>query len=134
MVVGSLFEWLVLELPHDQIIRSRIITLGVSVLLGGLYGRLRKISVYEACRAPPGSLFNWRTVSGDIAAFLLFQVPLYAIQLAFVGADTRQMVNGVFGIVGVGFVAGPGMGTLLAFSDRSQSLPSSAIAAEESAN
>lgn len=86
-VVAGLVELFVVGMPFERVLFARGVMIPLMILTGRPYGLWRDFVFARAAPASPLA----RTLV-DVAAFLTFQVPLYAATLVFSGASLPEIV------------------------------------------
>ncbi len=85
-LIAGLSELLIAGMSPAQVLATRALTVPVMVLTGRPYGRWRDALFVRARPAGPVG-----RAALDVAAFVSFQVPVYAATLALAGATPAQM-------------------------------------------
>ncbi|GLQ71651.1 L-alanine exporter AlaE [Vibrio penaeicida] len=91
-VVGMLIEIFVSGMSFEQSLQSRTLSIPVNIAIAWPYGVFRDWVLNQGGRIHGGELT--KRIS-DVIAYVLFQSPVYAAILWFVGASSDQIVTAV---------------------------------------
>ncbi|CCO48374.1 conserved hypothetical protein [Vibrio nigripulchritudo SOn1] len=91
-VVGMLIEIFVSGMTFEQSLQSRTLSIPVNIAIAWPYGVFRDWVLNQGGRIHTGELM--KRIS-DVVAYVLFQSPVYAAILWFVGASTDQILAAV---------------------------------------
>ncbi len=89
---GMLIEIFISGMTFQQSLASRTLSIPVNIAIAWPYGLFRDFMLKQARRFSTGSLMK---NIADLAAYVLFQSPVYAGILYSVGASTDQIVTAV---------------------------------------
>ncbi len=96
-IIGMMVEVFVAGLSFDQSLQSRLLSIPVNLFTARPYGLYRDWLMTLA-RYMPGRFLGGTLM--DIAAFISFQLPLYAVLIASTGASKEQVITACIGQVG----------------------------------
>ncbi len=91
-ISGMGIEILISNMTFEQSLASRTLSIPVNIAIAWPYGMFRDFVLRQGRKLSYSSLM--KNIS-DLAAFVLFQSPVYAAILFAVGASTEQMVTAV---------------------------------------
>ena len=97
LVVGMSVEILVAGLSLDQSMQSRLLSIPVNMLIARPYGMFRDWLMVVGGAEKGGFI---RATLLDIAAFISFQIPVYALLVASTGASVDQVMAACMGQIG----------------------------------
>jgi len=112
-VVGMMIEIFISGMTLGQSMQARLTAIPVNLLTARLYGIFRDW-ILQVMRTNEGG--QVKKGIADILAFILFQVPLYAIILATSGANIRQIATACGTITILSAFMGRPYGIFLDFS------------------
>lgn len=100
-ITGMVIEVFVSGMSFQQSLASRTLAIPVNIAIAWPYGVFRDMVIRQGARLS-GS--GWMKGVSDMAAYVLFQSPVYACILWVVGADMDQIATAV---ASNAFVSGP---------------------------
>lgn len=86
--LAALAELFVARMDPDEVLTTRLVMIPMMVLTGRPYGAWRDW-FFEKIRPT----VSWSRTIIDGAAFMSFQLPIYAVTLAIAGADLQEIVT-----------------------------------------
>ena len=89
-VVGMMIEVIISGMTFEQSVQARFTAVPVNLITARPYGIFRDWT-FQFFKVEKGNQVKKSFV--DILAFIIFQVPLYAIILVFSGANIRQIAT-----------------------------------------
>jgi hypothetical protein len=109
-VAGAFVEFLIAGLSASQVLQARLVAVPVILLTARPYGLYRDW-LFRAFRARAGGPLRAALI--DILAFVSFQVPVYALNLALAGATLGQIAASVASAVVILLISGRPYGLFL---------------------
>ncbi len=91
-VAGMLIEIFISGMTFEQSLQSRLLSIPVNIAIAWPYGVFRDWVLHQGSRVHPSELMKR---IADVVAYVLFQSPVYATILWFVGASTDQIMTAV---------------------------------------